>query len=406
MSTITQTPAAAFGRTSDVAHRPLCIVLVVSNLEFGGTQRQVVELANHLDEARFAVHLCSLSGFVPLADKLRRSDTRLHIIKKRFKFDLTVVPRLARLLRRLRADLVHGFLFDADIAARLAGRLAGVGAVLGSERNTNYTLTRRQLLSYRWTRGCVDMIVANSEAGARFNSRMLRQDSSKYRVVHNGVDIDAFAPRDGSSARKALGLQESDPVVGMFASFKPQKNHAMFFAAARRLLDDLPDTRFLLVGDELHGGLHGSDAYKQRMVGLLDELGLRERCLCLGNQVDVARLYNACDVTVLPSLHEGTPNVLLESMACAVPVVATNVSDNAHIVPHDKAGYLVEPGDDKMMAVHLREILTNHARRREMGTAARQWVTEMFSTKVLALRMGDTYESLLATRSVAGQPRS
>ncbi len=151
---------------------PIRLTLVVSNLEYGGAQRQVVELANHLDPEQFEVRICSLSPYVPLAGDLVRRD-RLHIIAKRFKFDATVVPRLAGLLRRTRTDVVQSYLFDADIAAFLAGRLAGCSLVVGSERNANYVMKRRQVLLYRWTRRCVNLLIANSHAGAEFNQRIV-----------------------------------------------------------------------------------------------------------------------------------------------------------------------------------------------------------------------------------------
>jgi glycosyltransferase involved in cell wall biosynthesis len=311
----------------------LRVLLVISNLEFGGAQRQVVELANQMSADGNLVHVCSLSSYVPLASSLHESEQRLHVINKQFMFDASVVPRLAALLRRGRYDVVHSFLFDAEIAVRLAGRLAGTALIVGSERNTDYRLKKRQLLAYRLSRGCVDLMIANSSAGAAFNSRTLDQDPGMYRVVHNGVDTKAFSPGDGRAMRRELGLDEHAPVVGMFASFKAQKNHPLLFAAARHVLARIPAARFLLVGDELYAGMHGSDDYKRMVNELVDSLGIRSSCVFLGNRADVSRLYPACDVTVLPSLFEGTPNVALESMASGVPVVATDVSDNATGIP-------------------------------------------------------------------------
>ena len=95
------------------------LLFVISNFEYGGAQRQVVELANHLDPRRFEAHVCSLSPYTPLATSLRDASSRLHVIPKLAKFDVTVVPRLASLLRRLQIDIVQSYLFDADIAARL-----------------------------------------------------------------------------------------------------------------------------------------------------------------------------------------------------------------------------------------------------------------------------------------------
>lgn len=379
------------------------VVVVISNLEYGGAQRQVVELANHMDPARFDVHVCSLSDYVPLAAELQRREERLHIIHKRWKFDYSVVPRLAKLLWGLQADVVHSYLFDADIAARLAGRKARTPVVINSERNTDYHLKRRQLAAYWLTRRCVDLIIANSRAGAAFNSRMLGHDAGFYRVVHNGVNTETFKRGDAVAVRRRLGLDPSERVIGMFTSFKAQKNHALIFRAFKRLLQDGVEARLMLVGDELYAGMHGSDAYKIQMNALVDELGIRERCLFLGNRNDVADLYCACDLTVLPSLFEGTPNVLLESMACGVPIVATDVSDNAMVAPDGRVGYIIQLGDEAALAERIGQLLKNESLRREMGAAARKWVATEFSCARLASRTAEVYEAALAA---ATQPKT
>lgn len=375
------------------------LLFLISNLEYGGAQRQVVELANNLDPRRFVAHVCSLSAYMPLATSLRDVSSRLHVIPKHTKFDITVVPRLVTLLRRLRIDIVQSYLFDADIAARLAGRLALTRAVVGTERNTDYAIRRRHRIAYRLTHRGVDLIIANSHAGAAFSSRVLGYPPSFYRVVHNGVDLERFAP--GSDTRQELGIATDEPVVGMFASFKAQKNHPLAFQAARLLLDRLPRARFLFVGDMLFEGKHGSADYAHRMQRLVDDLGIRSSCLFLGNRLDVARFYRACDVTILPSLFEGAPNALLESMATAVPVIATSVADNAFIVPHGKVGFLIRPGDAAGLAEYLYRLLLDHPLRLGLGQAARAWVTEGFSTLALAQRTAQIYDELLARPSTA-----
>jgi glycosyltransferase involved in cell wall biosynthesis len=216
---------------------------------------------------------------VPLAAGLRDRDRRLHLIDKRLKYDVAIVVKLAGLMRRLGTQVAHGYLFDAEIATRLAARLAGVPVVIGSERNTDYVLKRVQLAAYRATRRACDLVIANSRAGAAFNRRLLGHDAERYRVVHNGVDTKRFRPRDAAEARRKLGIGADEGVIGMFASFKAQKNHPLLFAASRQVLQRCPRTRFVFVGEQLHGGLHGSSEYRRRMDGLIEEAGIRGQCL-------------------------------------------------------------------------------------------------------------------------------
>lgn len=379
---------------------PRTALIIISDLEFGGAQRQVIELVNHMDPCDFRMYVCSLSAYVPLADLLIDRDSRFSVIERRSRFDLSVVFRLARLFRELKADIVHSYLFDATIAARLAGRLARRPVVIGSERNTDYAFKKIELAAFKLTRWCNDITIANSNAGAIFNSRMLGPPISRYRVVHNGVDVERFKPLDGCRIRNELGLADTQPVVGMFASFKPQKNHPLLLKAARHVVKRIPDVRFLFVGDELYKGMSDSIEFKKTINRCVDDYGLSQHCIFAGNKADVEKYYAACTVTALPSLFEGTPNVALESMACGVPVVATNVSDNAYVIPDNRAGFIVPVNDEVLLADRICHVLLNRDLRERLSKDARNWVMEEFSCKRLAEKTADVYrESIRLKRN-------
>lgn len=384
-------------KNNEDTNRRICVVLVIDDLGYGGAERQVIELANNMDRNRFDVHVCALSDHVPLSDQLKDAENNLHVIAWKVRFDFTVVPRLAFLLRALKADIVHGYLFRAEIVSRLAGRIAGTDLVVGSERNANRTtISRRRIWAYKLTFHCVDTIIANSYAGAKDNERVYRRPPADYRVVHNGVDAEQFRPMDGTMIRRKLGIPLQCPVVGIFANFKRQKNHPMLFRAFKLVLDSLPEARLLLVGGlptDTRGRLDSD------MVRLADDLKIRHRCMFLGVRTDAEQLYPACDITVLPSLHEGTPNVLLESMACGVPVVATDVCDNDYVIKDGEVGHLVAVGDEVAMARRIESVLSNNALRQEMGRKARNWVQKEFSSKQMAKKMEAVYKELLSGRN-------
>jgi glycosyltransferase involved in cell wall biosynthesis len=379
------------------------LALVVSNLEYGGAQRQVVALANQLNASGGDVVVVSLSSHVPLAHALDGGATKLRVIEKHHRFDLTVPWRLARLLRSLETEVTHAFLFDAEIAARLAGALYPRTAVIGSERNTDYVPPRRHKVPLRLTRRWCAAVIANSNAGKRFQQRVLGVPAESVYVVHNGVDLRSFAPRAAELARAETGLPPAVPIVGMFASFKTQKNHPMFFRMARRVLERQPQTVFLCVGEALHRGLQGSDAYLAQMQALISELRLEQNIRLVGNRDELLAWYTSCDVTVLTSMREGTPNVLLESMACGVPVVATDVADNALVVPQGQVGFVVAADDDVAMAERVVELVASAERRRELGRAARSWVEREFSLARLAEKTAAVYREVLGRRRARGR---
>jgi glycosyltransferase involved in cell wall biosynthesis len=391
---------ALSARKNGTTQQSKVALLLISSLEFGGAQRQVIELANNMDPEKYEVHVCSFADYVPLADTLRNAGERLHIIRKAHKFDFRVVPKLARLMRKLNVDVLHTFLFDAEFYGRLAGRLARIPAIIGSERNTDYVSLRRHHWAFRLTRSCTSLIIANSRAGADFNSRTFGVPASKFRVVYNGVDTRRFQPADSSGLRRQLGLSSRHRIIGMFGSFKAQKNHPLLLRAAKQVVTAFPDARFLFVGDELYMGMTDSVSCKQQILALVKELGLSNYCLFPGNQSDVENWYPLCDLTVLPSLFEGTPNVALESMACGVPVVATDVSDNSIVIPDGRTGFIVPLHDEEAMAERILRLLTDESLRRRMSEDARNWAVSQFSGPRLAEKTAQIYDEALGTAGV------
>lgn len=374
---------------------PVRVMLLISSLEHGGAERQVVELANRLGKDGFRVLVCALEDCNPLADQLVHREGNFRVVAKRGRYDPSVIWRVARLMRQERIQLVHAFLFDAEMVARLAAKLAGVPVVVASERNIDMRVGWVQWLGKRLTRSWFDVLIANSETGGRFNTRMYGIDPARIRVIRNGVDIERFRPLDQTECRETLGLPVGVPVVGMVAAFKRQKNYEDFLHLARRLLDRLPRVRFACVGEPLRDNLQGAAVYQREILTLVDQLRLREHIAFLGRRDDMPAVYNSFDVTVLPSKREGTPNVLLESMACGVPVVASDISDNAHVVPEGRAGFVVPLGDVERLTQRTYELLVDPARRTAMGQTARHWVASEFSTAALVQRTAAVYTETL-----------
>lgn len=381
------------------------VMLLVSSLEHGGAERQVIELANNLNPDRFSVTVCSLSPVVPLAVDLRDRERRLRIVEKGWRYDVTTVLRAARLMRELRVEVVHAFLHDAEMVARLAARIAGVPVVVASERNTDYRRGLAQSLSAKLTRCLFDAMIANSRAGKRFNVRTLGIHPRRIHVIHNGVDVNRFCPGNANGIRAELGIKDHDPVVGMIAMFKRQKRHQDYFAMAARVLEQFPNAWFLCAGEPLRDNQQGSDAYYSEVRSLVRRLGVEHRCLFVENRDDMPRIYRACDITVLTSSREGTPNVLLESMASSVPVVATDVADNRYVVPHGLAGFIVPLGDVSALAKQVTRLLGDHDYRLALGQKARMWVQRGFSVEVMAEKTGAVYQGCLVRKKRSNELR-
>lgn len=377
--------------------RRIGVMLLTSSLERGGAERQVVELANMLDERRFRVVVCSLSHDNPLAPQLRDAATRFVVESKRGKYDWGLVPRMARLMKRLRIDVVHSFMFDAEMVGRLAGRLARVPAVIDSNRCPHLRRKRFKLWLSRVTAGCFDVMIANSWAGRDFEHQRQGIALNRLCVIPNGVDTARFAPRDGSAKRAELGISPEAQVVGMFAHFRGNKNHRMYIETAARVLRQRPGVLFLCVGKPDGDGPESRYAAATAQVA---RHGIGGAVRFLGDRSDVSELYNACDLKVLCSNFEGTPNVVLEAMASGLPVIATDVSDNRRLIVDGETGYVVPPDDDAAAAARVLELLDDSAKRGRFAAASRARVEREYSTAALAQRTADVYLGVLRRKGV------
>lgn len=399
--------AEAPSRLNSGVTRPVSVCLLISSLEYGGAERQVVEMFRSFDRTRVRPIICSLSDKVPLAESVRDHREDLHIVRKRWRFDFTTVFRVASLLRRERINVVHAFLFDAEIVARLAAPLAGVRVVVASERNCEHERSTLNNVALRLTQPLVDEVVANSFAGREFTLRTAGIDPSRVEVVHNGVDVARFHPdRDaGQAFRARVGIPHNALVVGMVGNYKRQKAHDIFLRMAAQIAQHRADAFFLIVGGPTGGDLAPSHTYKAEIEKMATTLGIGDHCRFLENERDMPAVYNACDVTALLSRREGTPNVLLESMACGVPVVASRVADNAVLVGDESVGLIV-PVDDSMAAtVAVEQLLARQVSRPQVCDAARQRACE-FSPDRAARSLEEIYTTCLTKASSHAMQRN
>jgi len=305
---------------------------------------------------------------------------------------LARAPAVARHLRRHGIDLVHAHLPVSGVAARLAGRMAGVPVVY-TEHNLMpryHPLTRRANL---WTWGLQRAVVAVS-AEVAASIAVHAGDKVPVQVVANGVPVDRLRrdPTAAAALRTRLGFAADAPLVGQVAVFRSQKRLDHWLTAARKIHERLPECRFALVGD---GPLRDEVERRVAAAGLDGVVHLP------GLQADVTPWLSAFDLLMISSDFEGLPLVLLEAMAFEVPVVATAVGGIPETVADGETGRLVAPGDPAALATAALELLADPVRRAAMGSAARRRAESEFSTDRMLTELEDLYDRLL---SGAGLP--
>jgi glycosyltransferase involved in cell wall biosynthesis len=236
-----------------------------------------------------------------------------------------------------------------------------------------------------------DAFIAVAESHGRFLVEQTGFPQCKVAVIRNGVDTDRFAPgHDVTGVRRELGIGETDPVVGIVAALRPEKNHELFLEVARRVVAQLPAARFIVVGD----GPRRTDL--ERMAR---ELGLEARVQFLGSRSDIPRVLSAMDVFALTSHVEANPVSILEAMSIGRPVVATNVGSIHEAVIDGKTGYLVPPGDAAKFSDRVLQLLHAPLMAHSMGIAGRQAVVRNWSLESMVAGYERLIESVYARKS-------
>jgi glycosyltransferase involved in cell wall biosynthesis len=349
------------------------VALVTGELGYGGAERQLTELALRLGVQRVAGHVFCLGGTdEPYGGILRRARVPVDRVPRRGGFDWRRAVDLARRFAGREFDVVHSFLIDTNPYAWAAARLARVPHFVASNRNANFTrgLFRAALDSLVFR--SADGIVVNAQAVRRFTGERFRIPAERISVIYNGVDVDRF---DRVPARSG-----GAPTIGTIGSLTAKKNPQMFVDVSIAVAKRLPDVRALHLGE-------GSWRPARNGGG---ELPVRY----LGSSDRVDAFLSELDVFVLTSDREGCPNVLLEAMASALPIVTTDAGGSGEVIRDGETGYVTPRGDREAMVARVVELLDDPALRTRLGTAARDDARQRFSVERMVSDMVRLYRTL------------
>jgi glycosyltransferase involved in cell wall biosynthesis len=343
--------------------RRVRVMYVVGNFVAGGAERHLLEMWRRLDRRRFDVEIVCIRAeglFLPDVLALGWPVRELGIGRRIYgPSGLRGLLRLVHHVLRFRPDVLHGYLFGPNLLAALAGRFAGVPAVVIAKRNVDAFETTRQVAVQRFSARLATHVTAVSEAVAE-TVVALGVPRERITVIPNGVDAGRFtAP--------AYGRGNGTAVIGSVGCLAARKDYGTLLEALALLDRRGLDWRADLVGDGPERG---------RLEGQALRLGLERRVRFLGERDDIEALLPTFDVFVLSSREEGIPNALLEAMAAGRPAVATAVGGTPEVLKAGEQGWLVPPATPAALAAALEQVLRGPEEAERRGRAARRRVLE------------------------------
>jgi glycosyltransferase involved in cell wall biosynthesis len=369
------------------AQEPIRVLTIIGSLRPGGAETYVANVSQAIREHGVDMEICALERTGPLLETVERAGIVVHdtpfprhaSILNALRMARTV-GALRRIIARGRFDIVHTYLYSADILGVPAARLAGCKRVIISRRALHawvHAPGKAHLHAIEQAVNCLATELIACSAAALEDARAHESHlPSRATVIYSGVDLDGFTPATPRSDGPLVLA-----TVGALANRKGQEYAVRGLAAARSAG---VDARLDLVGKG------PDDAMLRRLVA---ELGLDRHVNFAGEQPDPRPYLRNADVFLLPSRQEGFSIALLEAMASSLPCIATDVGGNAEALVDGEGGRVVSPRDAGAIAGAIVELCRDRSRLRAMGAFNRARVERLFSIEASAKRLADWYRN-------------
>lgn len=380
---------------------PINLLFVITKLELGGAQTQLLSLIRQLDRKRFRLFLYTGIDGILLAEA--ESIQGLTIKTSRYLKrplsplkDLLALAEAYSFIKKNNIALVHTHSSKAGVIGRLAARLAGapciVHTVHGWSFNDYQPAWQRKLFVWleRLCGSFTDTLVVVSDFDRRKGLAQRIAREAAYALLRYGIPSGITASTR-ERIRKEFKVQPDGLLVGTVACLKPQKSPQDFIRLAHAVTIVRPHVIFVLVGD---GEL------RQEVEGLVSAFGLQEKVILTGWRRDVAAILPGLDVFVLTSLWEGLPIAVMEALRASLPVVVTDTGGVGEIISDGKNGFLARRGDVASVLAKLLRLLDDRELRERLGRAAGKSLGSDFGTEAMAAGHERMYQALLVKKGI------
>jgi glycosyltransferase involved in cell wall biosynthesis len=352
-----------------------------------GVKRLFAWMIPRFDRTRYNVSLVSLRRKDLSEETLDSFGVDITYLHKS-KFDPATLPALLKVIDRKQIDILHLHGYGATTFGRVAGGLRRIPTILHEHANLTDT-PWFQKVADTCLEPLTDIAIAVSASTAEFVIKARRIPAEKVKIVYLGVPLEEFSrPRRAEeigAARAELGIAPDEFAAGTVTRLHESKGNSYLVDAARLVINERPRAKFFIVGE---GPLREPLEQQARALGLAD------RFVFAGFARDVARVVSAFDVSVFPSLWEGTPLTVFEALAMGQPIVATDADGLLDVLTDDRDALIVPKRNADALARAIVRTMDEPSTRARLGAAARV-SGRQYDISAFVRKMERLYELLL-----------
>ena len=375
------------------------ILHFISNLSVGGAEMALKKLViSKSNKKYFKYEVVSLTNFGKIGVELQESNIKVHAIRmNRFYNILFGSFRIIFIIIKFKPDIIHTWMYHADLIGGLLARLTRNKKIIWSIRNSEILQNNKGIsrLTFWIMKTCAFFskyiplkIVSVSRRGKNYHISK-GYDKNKLVVIPNGFNFKQIQAnvKNVKSIRNQFDITDDSLIVGSIGRYNKYKDHENLILAANNIYARKNNIYFMIVGK-------GLDDKNKELVALINKTVYPENFILLGYTKDIPSILKTIDIFCLHSVSEGFPNVLGEAMSAGLPSVVTDVGDSKYILGN--GGFVVPKKDSNALSEELLKLINmSHIDRKHIGDIARRRVEKKFSNDKNHLRYKELYFDVL-----------
>lgn len=361
------------------------ILHLISGLEIGGTETQLLRVLPELQRYH-ENHVCCVRGHGPIGKQLEKNGVPVQYLEFKNIFDLGVIYRFYKVVRKIQPDILVTYLIHADLYGRVFGRLFNIKKIVSSKRGS---LLQWEWLSFfdKLTKSLVTHYLVQTEAArSEWMGKLNLFDKKRFTIIPNGINAKQFNIKiDKDLKKQEISIPTNSFVISCISRLRIGKGHEYLLEAFESVYRTNKGSTLLIVGDG------------ERELPLKEQIqsySSKNAIKFLGNRSDIPEILAITDIFILPTEKEGMSNAIIEAMTSGVPVITTDIEENRCLIKNGLTGILFQRNSAPSLEQKLKLLQSNQRIRKQLSARAREEALRNFDITEIALKLSRFYEAL------------